>query len=207
MEDHKPGDAANGEASPPHADSGSYPEKVGESSEADISISIEIAKYEEMLAEIKNAKKEAEVNYEKYLRSLADLENSKRRAEKEKSDIIKYSLEGILKDMLPVLDSFDKALSCVVGAAMAGTEQQSEWTAFYQGVELVKKQLLETVANHGLVAIEAQGAKFDPHLHQAIKKVDAEVDEEMVAEEYSRGYTLSGRLLRPAMVSVAIPKS
>jgi molecular chaperone GrpE len=180
---------------------------TAESTGDDTVISIEVKKYDEMLAEIKEAKKEAEANYDKYLRSLADLENSKRRAEKDKSEMLKYALENVLKDLLPVLDSFDKAMAFVHHANNNDdADGAPDWRAFYQGVELVKKQLLETVSQHGLVPIVAQGAKFDPHLHQAIKKVDSgDVDEETVLEEYSRGYTLHGRLLRPAMVSVALP--
>jgi molecular chaperone GrpE len=193
--------AAHSSSGDNHSSESSYPEKSAESSDADVQISLEISKYEEMIAEIKEAKKQAEANYDKYLRSLADLENVKRRAEKEKSDTIKFCLESLLKDLLPVLDSFDKAMSCAVNESA-----ESDWLAFYQGVELVKKQLSETVAQHGLVAIEAVGAKFDPNLHQAIKKVDADVEEEQVDEEYSKGYTLNGRLVRPAMVSVAIPR-
>jgi molecular chaperone GrpE len=167
----------------------------------DAQTSAEVKKYEDILVEIKAAKLEAAANYDKYLRSLADLENVRRRAEKEKSDIIKYSLETVLKDLLPVLDSFDKAMAC------AGPEQgDNDWRSFYQGVELVKKQLVETLAQHHLVAISTERASFDPHLHQAIKKIDsAEVSEETVVEEYSKGYLLHGRLVRPAMVSVAVP--
>jgi molecular chaperone GrpE len=177
--------------------------EVSPDSTADANISIEIKKYEEMLAEIKAAKAEAAANYDKYLRSLADLENAKRRAEKEKSDTIKYCLENVLKDLLPVLDSFDKAMAFVHNGS-----SEVDWLGFHQGVELVNKQLLEILAQHHLVAIKALGEKFDPHVHQAIKKVDADgIEEESVVEEYSRGYLLHGRLVRPSMVCVGIPKA
>lgn len=178
------------------------PELAKEAPQDDAVISIEVKKYEEMLAEIKDAKHEAQVNYEKYLRSLADLENSRKRAEKDRTDTLKYGLESVFKDLLPVLDSFNRALASI----RKDEASADDWQAFHQGMELVEKQLLETLGQRGLQAVVAKGAAFDPNLHQAIQKIPRDdVSTEVVHEEFSRGYTLNGRLIRPAMVSVAIP--
>lgn len=168
--------------------------------EASEVLSIEKSKLDAMEASLKAAEEEKTENYNKYLRALADLENVRRRSEREKSDLQKFVLESFLKDVLPVLDSFDKAL------AGGGQDEQEQKESFVAGIKLVNKQLVEVLEKQGLSAVAAEGAKFDPNLHQAIQKVECkDTDEELVKEEYSRGYTLHGRLLRPAMVSVKVP--
>lgn len=132
-----------------------------------------------------------------FLRARADLENARRRMEKEKSDFIKYGLEGVMKDLLPCLDSFEQATS-----QAEGTEEE----ALRQGVDLVKRQLFDVLGKHGLSVVESDGAVFDPSYHQAIRKEESsDVENETVGQVYQAGYTLNGRLLRPAMVSVLMP--
>lgn len=135
-----------------------------------------------------------------FLRARADLENSRKRVEKEKQSFIKYGLEGVLKDLLPCLDSFEQATA-------QNTQEQSAGD-LKEGVLLVKKQLLEVLAKHGLTQVESNGAAFDPELHQAIRKEESDaVEVETVGDVYQQGFTLHDRLLRPAMVSVLMPKA
>lgn len=144
---------------------------------------------------------EAELAEQKadFLRARADLENSRKRLEKDKQVFIKYGLEGILKDLLPCLDSFEQAV--------AQADEQDNVGKFKEGVILVKKQLHEVLVKHGLSQVEAHDAVFNPDLHQAIRKEEADgVEEEKVGEVYQHGYSLHDRLLRPAMVSVIMPK-
>ena len=133
------------------------------------------------------------------LRARADFENSRKRMEKDKQAFVRYGLEGLLKDILPCLDSFEQATSQQTDGV--GDEQLRE------GVTLVKKQLLEVLSKHGLIQVESEGALFDPEQHQAVRKEESgDVSEEIVGEVYQQGFKLHDRLLRPAMVSVQMPK-
>jgi molecular chaperone GrpE len=158
-------------------------------------------------AEIERLVRDAADLKDKYLRSMAEMENVRRRAEREKADLIKYGLENVFKDLLPVLDSLEKALP--EGGAPkpeGGNGGASSAASYLEGMLMVKKQLLDVIRKHGLEPIPAQGAPFDPNLHQAIQRVDSDqVKTETVGSEFARGYMLNGRLLRPAMVSVLTP--
>lgn len=136
---------------------------------------------------------------DRYLRNLADVENMRKRHERERADLLKYASEKLLQDMLPVLDSFEKATQ--VSGSVANDP-------VLEGVRMVHKQFLQILENHGLKLIDAQGKAFDPNLHQAIQRVETdEVRDETVKDEYQKGYTLNGRLVRPSMVSVFVPRS
>ena len=141
---------------------------------------------------------------DKYVRAHAEMENMRRRQERERLDLVKFGLETIFKDLLPVLDSFEKAIP--ENSNVAALTDASNIQAFAEGMIMVRRQLLDVCRKHGLEAIDAKDAPFDPHLHQAIQRVDsANVTVDTVANEYARGYQLHGRLLRPAMVSVLTP--
>lgn len=142
---------------------------------------------------------EAKEKADRYLRTVADLENIRRRLEKEKVEAMKFGGESILRDLLTVLDGFDKAFSS------AKTNESAD-QAFLSGFSLVHKQLQDTLAKHGLEAINAAGTEFDPNIHQAIQRIeDATTLSDTVFEEFAKGYKFHGRLLRPAMVSVKVP--
>jgi molecular chaperone GrpE len=105
-----------------------------------------------------------------------------------------------MRELLNALDSFELALR---NAAAEGTAREDMW----QGFELIYKQLQDTLSRFGLKPVEAKGQKFDPHLHQAVAtEATGEVEENTVIEEMRKGYLLNGRLLRPAMVTVAVKK-
>jgi molecular chaperone GrpE len=138
---------------------------------------------------------------DRLLRNVAEMDNMRKRLEREKADFIKYSSESILKDMIPVLDSFDKALP-----ASSGHTEAPESASFREGMTMVHKQFLAALAKHGLEPVEAIGKVFDPNFHQAIQRIESgDVTEEIVATEFMKGYALHGRLVRPTMVSVKVP--
>jgi molecular chaperone GrpE len=138
-------------------------------------------------------------SHEKMLRAVADLENFKKRAQKEKEEVQKFGLERLLKDFLPVLDNFDRAL------AHASSEASSDATALRQGVELVRKQFEDALGRHGVKGFSAVGQMFDPRLHEAMQQVvTAGVPPNQVVSEIARGFMLNDRLVRPAMVAVAV---
>jgi len=127
-------------------------------------------------------------------RLQAEFENARKRAAKEQQDFREYALTDAIKTLLPVLDSFERALQ-------AGAAEKSELRG---GVELIYKQLQDALQKLGLRPIPAKGEPFDPYLHQAIEMVEtSEAKDHEVLEELQRGYKLRDRLLRPAMVKVA----
>ncbi len=161
----------------------------------------EVPSAEPIDEEVEKWKEEADKNYQKVLRLSADMENLRKRVEKEKADLAKYGQEKLLKDLLPVLDSFEKALP------EADHSADSAVAAFAEGAHLVKKQLLEVLEKHGFEEVAGEkGDTFDPNLHQAIQRIEsADVSDEVLHEVYAKGYSLHGRLVRAAMVSVLVP--
>ena len=154
------------------------------------------------LAEMRKARDELEVMEERakdledrLLRSTADFENYKKRVARERDDERKFAVERLLKDLLPVLDNMERAMEA---SRQAGHEQ------IVAGVEMVHKQFIEVLGRYGVEQFSALGKKFDPNFHEAMQEQEtAEVPPGHVAMEFMRGYTLQGRLVRPAMVMVA----
>jgi molecular chaperone GrpE len=129
------------------------------------------------------------------LRSQADFENYKRRAAREKEDAVKYANSSLLQRLVSILDNFE------LGLAAAKTE--SEHSPIYSGMVLVQKQLNDLLEENGLQAIEAEGKKFDPNLHEAIAHEPSGSAEGTVIRQARRGYRFKDRLLRPARVVVS----
>ena len=131
---------------------------------------------------------------DRYLRTLADFDNYRKRADREKQDFFKYALAGALRDLLPVLDNFDRAL-----------EHAEQGDEFHRGVALIYKQLFDVLQKHGVRVIEEGNIKFDPNIHEAVVRVeDPSVPSHTVVQVLQKGYFLHDRLLRPAMVKVAV---
>jgi molecular chaperone GrpE len=144
-------------------------------------------------AELDKLRVERDTLLDRLARLQAEFENARKRSAREQQEFREYALAEAVKGLLPVLDSFERALQ--VGA------NESELRG---GVELIYKQLQDALAKLGLRPIPAKGEPFDPHLHQAIEMVDTtEADDHQVLEELQRGYKLKDRLLRPSMVKVA----
>jgi molecular chaperone GrpE len=131
---------------------------------------------------------------DRYLRSLADFENFRKRSEREKNDFQRYALAGMVRDLLPVLDNFDR-----------GLEHAEEGDEFHKGMALIYKQLFDVLQRHGLKPIGESGVRFDPNIHEGVVRVeDASVPSHTVVEVLQKGYFLHDRLIRPAMVKVAV---
>jgi len=150
---------------------------------------------EGLLAKLEGAEQRAAENYDKYVRAVAEFENYKKRAVREKADAIKYGNESLLRDVLPLMDSIDRA--------MAHACNSDDFEAFKTGLEMLRQQLSGTLEKHGVAEIEALGKDFDPNVHDAMMQVDSgEHEQNEVVCEFEKGYLLNGRLLRPARVSV-----
>jgi molecular chaperone GrpE len=142
--------------------------------------------------------KENEELQDKFVRLMADFDNYKKRASKEKSDIIQFGNEGLLKDFLSIIDNIERLLTYSYG--------ESSWKNFQEGIELLLTEVNKTLANYGVEPIEALGKAFDPNLHQAMQRSETvEVEANTVVEVYQKGYVYRGRLLRPSLVVVAVP--
>ena len=145
----------------------------------------------EMLA----LQKERDDLYDRLLRKTAEFDNFRKRIERDRKDMIERAAEEVLADLLSIVDDFDRAL-----AADAPPEAQ----AYKSGLELIQRQLAELLKKRGVTPVEALGADFDPHLHQAVayEEVPGAREGEVVGV-MAKGYRLGDRLLRPALVKVA----
>ncbi|SHK79352.1 nucleotide exchange factor GrpE [Desulforamulus aeronauticus] len=137
---------------------------------------------------------EAENNYNWALRLQADYENLRRRTRQEREELLKYGSEQLIKNLLPVMDNFARALN----SAGDGGEK------FINGVEMIQRQLNDVLSNEGLAPIPALEEPFDPNLHDAVMQVeDSDQPENTVVEELLTGYYLKGKVIRHSMVKVA----
>ncbi len=150
-------------------------------------------------SELQKVRAERDTLLDRLARLQAEFENARKRAVREQQDYREYAVSDTVKSLLPILDSFERALQV---SGNNGNDLRS-------GVELIYKQLQDALVKLGLRQIPAKGEPFDPHLHEAIEMVDTdEVEDHHVLDELQRGYKLKERLLRPAMVRVARnPKS
>jgi molecular chaperone GrpE len=141
--------------------------------------------------------KENEELNDKFVRLMADFDNFKKRASKEKSEIIQFGNEGLLKDILPIIDNIERLLTY--------SHQEASWKSFQEGIELLLAEVGKTLATYGVEPIEAIGKPFDPNLHQAMQRSETEeVAANTIVEVYQKGYVYRGRLLRPSLVVVAV---
>jgi molecular chaperone GrpE len=146
--------------------------------------------------EIEDLRRQLEDRQDKLLRALAETDNVRRRAQRDREEHLKYANESLIRDLLPVLDNLDRALTAGRGTAGAAT--------VVEGVELIQRELLRVLEKNGLTRFSAVGQPFDPTRHEAIARiVSAEQPANTVVAETALGYMLHGRLLRPAMVAVA----
>ena len=127
------------------------------------------------------------------LRLRADFDNFRRRSAKEREELAAVVTQGILTDMLPLLDNFERALSA----------EGSDLDSFRAGVSMIYKQMQEALAKNGLEVIDTKDKKFDPNFHQAVMRVqDSEKEDDTIEQELQKGYMVKGRVIRPSMVQV-----
>jgi molecular chaperone GrpE len=131
---------------------------------------------------------------ERALRARAEFENARRRFEQQRLDYQQYAAMDLVRDILPILDDFERALK-------VDTADRD----YAKGVELIYQRMADTLKKLGLEPIETAGQKFDPNLHQAVERVESEdAEDQAILGEFQRGYNFKGKLLRPAMVKVAV---
>ncbi|MGM0864417.1 MAG: nucleotide exchange factor GrpE [Bacillota bacterium] len=162
-------------AEEPHAE-----EVAGEQQESD-----ELSQLEDKLNESEN----------RYLRLRADFDNFRRRVNLESEAKEKYRAQGLITELLPALDNFERALNI--------DADNDQTKTLLQGMEMVHRSIVEALKKEGVEPIEAVGQEFDPHLHQAVMQTEDEnFDSNVVVEEFQKGYKLKDRVIRPSMVKV-----
>ena len=150
----------------------------------------------ELIEKIENLQEQADKNYDLYVRSQAEMENFKKRNTKEKEDVVRYANETLIKEILPVIDNLEKAIS--------HAHPDNAVDALREGVELTLKGLKGSLKKAGLKEVEAQGHPFDPCFHEAVSEMaDERAKPGTVLQELQKGYVLNGRLIRPSMVVVS----
>ncbi len=135
---------------------------------------------------------------DRWRRSVAEFDNYRRRTERERREFAEAAAADLLRDLLPVVDDFERAL------AAGPPEDAAAGEAYHRGIELIYRQLLDTLKRHGAEPFTAVGEMFDPAMHEAVAReaADGRSDGEITAE-FRRGYRVRSRLLRPAQVKVA----
>lgn len=155
-------------------------------------------KLEQAEAEIKGLGKEVLEWKNECLRQAADKDNLRKRLEREKNEFFHYAMSDLLKELLPVVDNFERALQ---------TQDQGDAASFRAGVEMIYRQLLDVLTKQGVQPLEPKDKKFDPQYHQAFSTEESkDVKETEVSEVLQKGYMIRERLLRPSLVKVLIPK-
>lgn len=133
------------------------------------------------------------------LRSQAEFDNARRRAERERSEFVQYAGMEMVREILPVVDDFQRALQS--GASL----NEGPAKVYIKGIELIYQRLVDRLTKVGLEPIDTAGKLFDPNLHQAVERVESSDEpDQTILSEFQRGYLFKGRLLRPSMVKVAV---
>ncbi len=149
-----------------------------------------------LAAEIAKLRAEKEELLQTLVRRQADFENFRKRTERDRHEEGRRGVERMIMDMIPVLDAFDRALQ---------GHQDPSFEEYRKGVILIRKQLWDVLARHGVQRVDASGKIFDPHLHQAIERVEStEFPDGLIVDVFQDGYLFHGRVLRPAIVRVAV---
>jgi molecular chaperone GrpE len=142
------------------------------------------------------AKKEVAASHDRYMRAVADLENYRKRTLREKEELRQFAAASVMEDVIPILDNLSLGL--------AAAKQQTDVKAITDGISLVLEQFKATLAKHGLKEVNPLGQAFDHNLHECIAhQPSPDVPAEQVSQVVRLGYTLNGRLLRPASVIVS----
>lgn len=188
MENEKESIVPSQEEASEKAENGLAAEGPGAAATADVAANLAAA-FEKLKAE-KGAL------YERLLRKQAELENLRKRTQREKEEFLQHATADLIRALLPTLDGFERAL------AHRDANVPAE---FSQGMELIYRDFLDVLRRAGVAAVETVGKTFDPHVHQAVETVvSPDRRDQEIVEELQRGYRLKHRLLRPAIVKVAV---
>jgi molecular chaperone GrpE len=154
----------------------------------------------ELEARLESKAEEAKETYDRLLRVTADFENYKKRSTREMEEVRKYANQSLLKEMLSVVDNLELAINS------SNDEKESD-KSLIEGLNLTLSEILRVLEKFNVTPIEARGKTFDPAFHEAVMREETDdFPEKTVVSEFQKGYLIHDRLLRPAMVVVAVPK-
>lgn len=171
------------------AEQSPYAADSGESQQPEV----DVKNVDELEAEITKLQEAVAAEKERTLRLQADFENFRRRTAKEKEELAAVITQEFLKDMLPLVDNFERAMAA----------EGKDLETFQKGVSMISTQLFGILKKHGLEPIDTEGKKFDPNFHQAVMRIEnPELEDETIAQELQKGYIAKGRVIRPSMVQV-----
>lgn len=149
--------------------------------------------FEKLQAESQKAKE----YWDRLLRQQADFENLRKRIERDKQEFVKFANEDLIAELLGILDDLERSVE-------AAEQKQENFEAFLKGIEMILSHLYELLKKRGVVSIDAEGKKFDPHEHEALMQTETkDHDDGIVLEALQKGYKINGRVLRTAKVRVA----
>ncbi len=181
----------------PEKEAAGTPEEAGENGPAAPVINME--ELEARDARIADLQLELARFKDAYVRKMADMDNLRKRLERDKNDFYQYALTDIMVEFLTIKDNLERALD--------RPEDESNGRSFREGIDLIYRMFGGLLAKNGVQEVEVKDGKFDPNVHQATSSVEVEgIEEPEIAEVLQKGYLLNGRLIRPAMVRVNIPK-
>lgn len=143
--------------------------------------------------------KDRDETYDRLLRVTAEFDNYRKRTERERRDLSDYITMDVLRDVLPVVDDLERAMT-----AAGPVDSHPELAVYHQGITLIHRQLLDALRRRGVEPVDVVGQPFDPEWHEAVASEPAEgVADGVILAELRRGYRIHGKLLRAAMVKVA----
>ncbi|MCX7655040.1 MAG: nucleotide exchange factor GrpE [Treponemataceae bacterium] len=156
---------------------------------------------QELKAKIVSLEAEVEALRDQYLRKVADFENFRKRMQREKQEAIEFANQGLLLDLIPVIDDFERAIR--------SSEASRDYGTLHEGISMIEKSLVSMLENKwGLKRFESRGEPFDPNRHEAIMiEEDSTISEPVVGEDLIKGYLLKDRIIRTAKVKVLMPKA
>jgi molecular chaperone GrpE len=147
-------------------------------------------------AELEKLRAEKEELLQTLVRRQADFENFRKRTERDRHEEGRRGVERLVLDLIPVIDAFDRALE---------SHQDPAYEEYRKGVILIRRQLWDAISRHGVQRVDADGKMFDPHLHQAIERVDSiDYADGYILHVFQDGYMFHGKIIRPAIVRVAV---
>ena len=162
----------------------------------DVSVDDLYGQIEELQKRLETAEQSDKKSQDQYIRAHAEMENIRRRSERDVSNARKFALENFSKDLLPVIDSMEKALEV--------ESDDSAVNAMKEGVSMTVKMFTDAISKYGLKQIATIGEKFDPNIHEAMAmQPSEEVEENTILDVFQNGYELNGRVVRPARVIVS----
>ncbi len=162
--------------------------------ESSLEVTLSRGEYEKLQSQLQDL----EGLKEKFLRAAADFDNAKKRLVRERDEYVKFAQENLIRNLLPVLDNFERAL------AHASEEKDPQHKGFIAGINMVQKQLAELLKGQGLVRLETLGKIFDPHVHEAVAYHEEKGAADEILTEIEPGFTLHGKLLRAAKVRIRV---